>query len=857
MTRRLMWRMVWREWRAGDVRILALAVVVAVASVAAVGFFTDRVRQALSLQANELLGADLVVSSSQKIPPERFELPAGAAIERSETVEFPSMVRANDRNELASVKALNGRYPLRGQLRISDELFGADRVATATPEPGSVWVEPRLAAALRLAVGDTIELGYTRLRISAVLTNEPARASGNVFNLAPRVLMNGADLDATRLVTPASRVRYSVLFAGEDAAVAKFRAALSTHLARGERLESIADARPEVRAALEKADQFLGLAALVSVVLATVAVAMAAQRFAMRHVESVAVLRCLGASRTNISRLYGLLLVMVGMIAAAAGALLGYFAQFALVAAAGSLVGASLPAPSIAPAVAAVLTGWVSLLGFSLPPILRLRDVPALRVLRRDLPFAVASVGRYAVGVVLLMGLFVWQAGSAALAAIVIGGVLATLLGAAALGYGLLFLLRRGANGVGAAWRFGINNLWRRLHSSVIQVVAFSLGMMALLVLAIVRGDLLNEWIERLPEQTPNRFLINIQPDQASGVEAYLRVQRQAGDHSSADAPASGGENFAPVPAPASGAGEVVLYPMVRGRLTAINERAIDENSYEDERAKRLVAREFNLSWGETLPPDNKVTAGTWWSAGGAQPGAQFSVEDGLARELGIVIGDTLTFRIGDQDVRARVSNLRQVEWDNFRVNFFVIAPPGVLDAYPMTYITSFYLPDANGQVLNGLLRAFPNVTVIDVAAVMSQVRAIISRVTQAVEYVFGFTVLAGLMVMYAAIHSTFDVRIHETAVLRTLGASSRQVKQGLAAEFVGLGLVAGVLAALVASLVAYVLADRVFHFTYTPNPWVWLAAVVLGGGGIGLAGVWGTRGVLRYSPLRALQRLP
>ena len=249
--------------------------------------------------------------------------------------------------------------------------------------------------------------------------------------------------------------------------------------------------------------------------------------------------------------------------------------------------------------------------------------------------------------------------------------------------------------------------------------------------------------------------------------------------------------------------------------------------------------------------------SGSWWPAGGADPVAQFSVEDGLALELGIVLGDTLTFRIADQDVRARVTNLRQVEWDNFRVNFFVISPPGLLDAYPTTYITSFYLADTDGRVLNGLLKAFPNVTVIDVAAVMGQVRAIIARVTQAVEYVFGFTVLAGLMVMYAAIHSTFDVRIHETAILRTLGASSRHVRQGLAAEFVGLGVVAGVLAALVASLVGYVLADRVFHFTYTPNPWVWLSAIILGGGGIGFAGVWGTRGVLRYSPLRALQRLP
>jgi putative ABC transport system permease protein len=822
--------MVWREWRAGDVRLLALAVVIAVASVAAVGFFTDRVRQALNTQANELLGADIVVSASQPLTAALFEAAAGRTLERSDVVEFPSMLRGTQGNELAAVKAVSGRYPLRGQMRISRELFGVDEIATTIPAPGEVWLEPRLAAALRITVGDSVELGYITLRVSAILTHEPARAAGNIFSMAPRLLLNNSDLAATGLITPASRVRHSVLLAGAAPDVAAFRQTVTTQLARGERLESIDDARPEVRSALEKADQFLGLAALVSVVLATVAVAMSAQRFASRHVQSVAILRCLGASRRSITGMYSVMLMLVGSLAAFVGAVIGFVAQFALVAAAGSLVGVALPAPSWVPGAVALMTGWVSLLGFSLPPILRLRDVPALRVLRRDVPFSVASAGRYVIGVTLLIGLFVWQAGSLKLAAIVIGGVILTLLGAALLGYGLLFALRRVVVGVGAAWRFGVNNLWRRRHASVVQVVAFGLGLMALLVLAIVRGDLLNEWMDRLPPQTPNRFLINIQPDQVSGVAGYLEQHR---GHSNA----------------------AVLYPMVRGRLVMINDRRVDEGSFTQERAKHLIAREFNLSWSDTLPPDNTVTRGTWWEADVHEP-AQWSVEEGMAKELGIVLGDQLTFRVADQDVLARVTSLRQVEWDNFRVNFFVIAPPALLESYPVTFITSFYLDDADGLVLNGLLRVFPNVTVIDVAAVMNQVRAIITRVTQAVEYVFGFTVLAGLMVMYAAIHATFDVRLHETAVLRTLGASSRQIKQGLAAEFVALGLVAGVLAALVASAMGYILADRIFHFTYTPSVGLWLTAVAGAAGGIGIAGVWGTRSVLRYPPLRALQRV-
>lgn len=819
-------RMLARDWRAGELRILAAALVVAVAGITSVGFFTDRIRLALERQATELLGGDLVVSADHAMD----ELASGGGppgLRRARTVAFPSMVIADGGSRLAAVKAASEAYPLRGRLRIAPELFAPDAPADGVPAPGTVWVESRLLGQLGVRVGDALTLGEARFEIAAVLTSEPARAGGSLFNIAPRVLMSLEDVGRTGLVGPTSRVHYHYLFAGTPQVVEQWRARLQPRLGRGERLQGVEDARPEIRSALDRSRRFLGLAALTSVLLAGVAVALATRRFMARHIDNCAMMRCLGARQSVILRLYVYQMVWLGVGAALTGCALGYLAQFGLERILASVAQVELPAPSMRPVFLGLLAALATQLGFALPTLLQLRDIPALRVLRGELG-AVPGAGWivYLGGVGAIAALVFWQAGDATLAGYVLLGMAGTLLALAGLGAVLIRILRASRHRLGPIWRFGVLSITQRAGTGVLQVMAFGLGITALLLLTVVRGDLLRDWEQSLPPEAPNRFLINIQPDQLEALRGFFR------------------ERGIQVPG---------LFPMVRGRLAAIDGRPVSPEDYEDDRAQRLAGREFNLSWARRLQGDNRIVAGRWWTP--EEHGERVvSVEEGLAETLGIALGDELTFRVAGREVTVEVTSLREVEWDSFRVNFFVIAPPGVLESFPASYITALYVPPERHRVLNALVMEFPNITVIDVAAIMQQVRRIMERVALAVEYVFLFTVLSGLLVMYAAIYSTLDERIRESVLLRTLGADRRRLQRALAVEFTVLGLLSGLVGAFAAGLLADQLAGRVFQLDYGPDPWLWLVGAAAGAAGVGLAGVLATRFVLRIPPLRALR---
>ncbi|HXZ86257.1 MAG TPA: FtsX-like permease family protein, partial [Myxococcota bacterium] len=804
------------------------ALVIAVASMTSVGFFTDRVRLALTAQAAALLAADNAVSASRAPPPEWEQHARALGLATARTASFPSVVLSGDRPQLVEVKAVTDGYPLRGRLRIADQPFGAERPATGIPEPGTVWVDARLLAALGIEVGARLELGATHFTIARILAYEPDRG-GDLFAFAPRVLLNAADLERTRLLGPGSRVSYRLLLAGDPAALAALRAWLAPRLAEGERVLDVRDARPELRLALERGEKFLGLAALVSVVLAGVAVATAARRYSQRHLDGTAVMRALGAGQGFIGRLHLLKMLWLGLAASLAGCALGFGAQEVLARLHAGLLTESLPLPSPRPVLVGVATGLILLLGFALPAILRLRHVPPARVLRHDLgPLPARALTLYGAALAAVTALLFWQAADVKLTAYVLGGAAATLVALALVALALVRWLRVLRVRVGIAWRYGLANIARRARGSVAQILAFGLGIMALLLLSIVRADLLAAWRDKLPADAPNQFLINIQPDQVAPLRAFLA------DHDLKDAQ---------------------LYPMIRARLVAVNDRPVAAADYADERARRLVEREFNLSWAATPQADNKIVAGRWWSPQ-ARGAREVSVEKGVAERLGLKLGDWLRWRIADHELTLTVTSLRTVEWDSFRANFFVIAAPGVLDAEPATYITSFHLPAARRAVLGALVRAFPNVTVIDVDAIMAQVRAIMDRVNLSVQYVFLFTLFAGLTVLYSAIQSTQDERLYESALLRTLGASRAHVLKGLVAEFGALGVLSGTLAALAASVVGLTLARRVFDLPYTLDPWLWLAGLIGGGFGVGLFGVLGARFVLNRPPLQSLREL-
>ncbi len=820
-------RMLRRDWRTGEMRVLLLAVVIAVASLTSVNVFTDRVERAIARQANTLLGGDLVVRSDHPIPQRYSDEARARGLQTAASLEFPSMVMAGERNALVMVKAVTDGYPLRGQLQLADRPLGPERAATGIPARGGVWVERALLDKLGIDVGATLAVGHSELKITAILTRDPARAGGDLFSLAPRLLINMADLAATGLVQPHSRVKHYLYLAGHAELVARYRPVLEGWLTTGEQLLGIEEARPEMRSAMRQARRFLGLAALVSLLLAGVAIAMAARRFVHSHLDGCAVMRCLGASQSLIMQIHVGQLMLAGIGASIVGVLAGYLAQAGLVTILDTLLETELPAPSLAPAGWGIATGLVTLAGFGVPPLLRLKSVPALRVLRREMGGQrTRNAALYGAALAAFSLLVFLQADDARVTGYVLGGTAVTLLLLGLLAWLMILGLKRIRGRAGVAWRFGVANIARRGGTSIVQVVGFGLGIMALLLLTLVRTELLEQWQQQLPADAPNRFLINIQPQQVDAVRQFLAAE---------------------------GLPAIQLLPVVRGRLIRINGKPVSAEDYREEHAKRLVTHEFNLSWAAELRDDNAIVAGRWWRRDD-QGKPYVSLESGIARVLGLSLGDRLTWRIGSSELSAEIVSLRRVKWDSFRANFFVLAAPGLLEPFPATWITSFHLPGEREPLLNRLVQRFPNVTVIDVDRLMAQVRAIVERTILAVEYVFLFTLLAGLMVMFAAIHATMDERIREIAILRTLGARRKELLQGIMAEFAGLGLLAGVVAASAAALTGHLLASQLFNLSYVPSPLIWLTGIATGTLGIGLAGTWSTRTVLRHPPVRTLR---
>ena len=822
-------RMLWRDWRGGELRLLAVGLIIAVTSISAVGFFTDRIERGLVQSSAELLAADLVLSSRNDNVLEHLQEARQAGFDTATTRTFSSVLLANGKPQLVEVKAVSENYPLRGTVRTSATAYATDSATDEVPVAGRVWVEPRLLQLLSLKVGDEISLGQSALRIDRVIRFEPDRA-GDMFGMSPRVMMNQADVDATGLIGLGSRVTYRVLVAGERSSIELFSEAISSRLANGERILTLEDGRPELNTALQSARQFLGLAALISVLLAGVAIATVSNRYARRHLVTSAMMSSLGMSQPRIITLFVSEMLLLSIIASSIGVLAGGLTQTVIANMLDQLVLTSLPPPSLAAVTMGYATGILLITGFAIPPLMSLKNVPPVRVLRHDVPVPPVSNSLLYLAIFVCMTLLLfWQIGDIKLVAYVIGGMTLTFLLLAAAALGMIRLLGRSRSSVGVAWRFGLANIVRRPISSILQVVAFGVGIMVLLLLSTVRGDLINNWERSLPPDAPNHFLINIQDDQVEGMLQMLTDMR---------------------------VNEPQLYPMIRTRLTQINNEDVDVDDYDNEQARRMLTREFNLSWSENMQIDNVLIEGEWWTE--EEHGEPLmSLEEGIAVDLGLAIGDLMTFDINGVETGFRVSNLRTVSWDSFNINFFTVVPPGVLDGVPASWITSVYLDEQQRQQIGPLVEAFPNVTVIDTAIIMQRVRSIIDKVSTAVEFIFLFTLLAGLAVLYAAIQANQDQRRFEGAVLRTLGADRRTLWTGLLAEFSMLGALSGSLAGASATVLTWVLAERVFQFDYTPDPMVALTGLLAGVAIVCIAGMLGTRSVVSTPPVTTLRERP
>ncbi len=830
---RLGWRTLWRDLRAGELRLLMVAVLLAVAALTAVGFFADRLKGGLQRDARQLLGGDAVLASDNPTPQNFIDRARALGLQSTSNYNFPTMARADDAQggatKLVALKAVAAGYPLRGKLQTSTQAGDTGQPIQDIPPPGEVWVDGPLLESLGLKLGEKLLLGDSALRIGRIIVLEPDRGAG-FMSFAPRVMINQADVAATGLVQPASRVRYRFAVAGDERAVKSFNdwadAALKNGELRGARLESLESGRPEMRQTLDRAEKFLNLVALLAALLSAVAVALAARGFAANHLDDCAMLRVLGQSQRTIAGAYAFEFALIGLVASAAGVLIGFVVHYVFVLLLAGLVESALPAPTLWPVAFGLGMGLTLLFAFGLPPVLQLAQVPPLRVIRRDVGgLKPASLTVLGVGVAGFAALLLAASSDLKLGLIAVGGFMGAVAVFALLSWLAVKLLRRSVKeSTAPRWLvLATRQISARPVYAVVQVSALAVGLLALILLVLLRTDLVASWRRATPPDAPNRFVINVMPDQS---EAFQKALQEAG------------------------VSKYDWYPMIRGRLIAINGKAVSPDDYADDRARRLVDREFNLSNSAEAPPHNSIVAGRWTP----NAAGEMSVEEGLAQTLGMKLGDTLRFDIGGQQSDARITSLRKVDWGSLHANFFVMYTVANLPDVPVTYMGAFRAPEKNGFD-NALVRAFPNITNVDMSATIGQVQRVLDQVIRAVEFLFGFTLAAGLVVLFAAVSATREERAREFAIMRAVGARASLLRQVQRAELAGVGMLAGLLAAIVASALGWGLARYVFEFTWTASPLVPVGGAVAGALLALGAGWWGLREVLRRPVVDTLRR--
>lgn len=820
-------RFLWRDWKGGELGVLFASLAIAVAIVTSITLFIDRLQGSILAGSSAFIGADKMLSSPEPLDPAWRTEATKRGLDTAQALTFQSMVFAGDEMLLADIKAVDDYYPLNGELGIAQEPFTAGTPVKHGPKPGEAWVESRVLPALSLAIGSKLAIGETELTIGAVLTQEPDRG-GSMFGVGPRVMIHVDDLKKTAVIQPGSRVRYRLMYSGDDATVEAFTAWLKPQINSSQQLLGIKEGRPAISKSIERAESFLMLACLLGVVMAAVALAMASRRYCLRQYNYVAVMKSFGATSKTINRLYITKMVGLGLIASLFGALVGWLIQTGFVWILADYLPDDLPAPHLRPWLIGIATGLVCLVSFVFPPLIDLRAVSPLRVIRRDLePPSHTALLIYSFGVAGTFGLMWWYSANLALALILMIG------GGAAIALMMLFIrlvlgVTRGAGmQAGNRWKLAMAAIQRRKSSSVLQIMTFSLAIMLLLIIATVRTSLIDEWQKQIPPGTPNYFLMNISADDRQPLSDHFQNQE-----------------ITPRP----------FYPVVLGRLNLVNNMTMAEHLGRPPRGNEH-RRALNLSWGDTLSPDNQMLAGNWWTQDDyGKP--LISVEAEIAKRFGLEVGDRLEFTIADQILLATVHSIRSVEWDSMNPNFYFMFPPGVLENRPASYLSSFYLPPEEKVKLNEIVRSFPTITLLDIDSVIHQIRTIISQVSLAVELVLGMILVAGVLVLIASVRSSLDERFHENAILRTLGASRKLIMGSLLLEFSFLGFIAGILAAAGSELTLYLLQTQIFLIEYSIHPMLWISGPLTGAALIGFTGTLISYRVVKVPPMTILREL-
>ncbi|AMO58670.1 hypothetical protein GZ77_17780 [Endozoicomonas montiporae] len=818
-------RFLLRDWRSGELWLLVLSLLMAVSVSTAIAIFSERLQLALGRQVAEVMGADMMIRSSSPLSEKAQAVLDVQPVQQLRILEFPTVVLAGEQMQMVAAKAVPDGYPLRGHMRIADQPFAEDRRASGIPAPGEAWLEPRLFSLLGVEIGDSVDVGETTLKITRTITLEMDRG-GNFYSLAPRLMFNLADVPATNVIQPGSRVSWKTLIAGKSRDLKAFQKQVKPLLNNSERLTLAEDNRQDLRNSVVRLRQFLGLGSLAALLLAGVAVAMSSRRFAERRFDAIAVMRCLGATQKLSMQILTGELVLVALLVAIPGVALGWLMQAGVLLLLKGVLPAWLPEASFMPMLVGGATGVITLIGFGFAPLLRLQEVTPLRVLRRDLmPAPVRAWLVYGLSLAAMIALLWYHTGQLMMT---IGITLAGTMVLALITFSVRIVLsfvhqRLRSHSLPLQWRLGLKRLSQEQGQTTAQLLAFSLIFMSMAIVLLLRTDLLERWQQQLPEGTPNYFALNVQPSEIDGFRRFLeehQVERSR------------------------------LYPIVRGRLTHINGIPAKEAVSEEQRSHNSLNRELSLTWANEFPESNQLVDGQWWQKNGE---SELSVEMSIVEHLGVKLGDRLTFAISGREVNATITSLRRADWESFQPNFYMMFPESTLAGLPASWLSSFYLPPQKRLLLNEFVRGFPTVTLLDLDAIISQVQGMVRQSILAVEGMLFALLLAGLLVTASAIESSLDARLHEGALIRSLGGTRQQLLRLQVGEFVVLGFLSGLIAVAGTELCNWWLQRYVFRMSWQPAVWLWIVLPLAGGGLIGLAGWLGVRRVVRQSPMAVL----
>lgn len=845
-------KLLWRDWRGGQLNLIVSALVLAVMVVTAVSLLADRVERGISEQISSFLAADLSLQGGVEIAPDYHAQADALALETANIAQFRSMVFAGNANHLSSVKAVSVEYPLRGLIEVTqrDDPQQVENLSHG-PAQGEAWVEARLLNLLDVDIGDQIEVGYSTLTISRVIVNEPDRGTG--FSTAgARVMMSALDLPASQLIRPGSQVRHKLLLAGTDEQVEQYRSWFKAREAEAKeenavshyRLVTPQDSEERLSEALERGRAFLLLSGTIGVLLAGLAMALASHRYASRLTDQVALMKAWGQDTSSIRRSHLIRLLIIAATATAIGLLLGWLAHYLLLEVARELFDAHLPGPGWRPWIVATITGFVCVIGFALPALWHLPTIAPLRVLRRDIPSSLVSQGRrLIIGISALIALTFWYSGSMIMSLMFLGTLFALFGICALIALQILKLVQRFGSWRGSYVRLGLANLWRRRAQTLIQLVGFSATLMLLLVVIGMRTNLIAEWQAQLPENTPSHFLFNVANSEQQAMQDLLQKENISADK---------------------------WYPMVRGRLVKLNGEVL---TAERLRQTDGLGREVNFTQTNELPYANEIIAGRWLSedqpdlAALNDPGmTQFSMEQEVAEALAVQVGDVIEFSIGGIKFDAVLSSIRTVDWRTMTPNFYIIFKPGALDRFSPNWLTSIHAEEPmslnvgpinqQAKFIQQIVREFPTAVVIELGDIITQIRDIITRVTQGLEMILLLVLACGALVLFAAIGVSFDERLRENAILRTLGSSRKIVVGALTVEYAVLGAIAGLIASIGGEAILYFVQSNFFNMQPGLHPNLWFIGMATGIGLITALGLLRSREIITVPPLQSLRQI-